>query len=249
VFDVNPPITTDQVDDNDPTKGIDPNKQDLNTIDAVAPASTVAPLAATTTSNVFTVSWSGSDDPGGSGISAYDIFVSDNGGPFTLWQSDSTQTSAVYDGAIGHAYGFYSVAADNAGNVQATPTSAQATTRVIAPAVLEFAASQFTANVTQGSASIVISRTGNLSATLTVNISTPGDTDVAAFSKTISFAPNSTSQSVTIPIINNGQSGQADQRIALVLSQPGSGATLGASASTTLVIHDNNGPTKRPLET
>ena len=36
-FDVNPPITTDQVNENDPSQGVDPAKQDLNTIDAVRP--------------------------------------------------------------------------------------------------------------------------------------------------------------------------------------------------------------------
>ena len=35
-------------------------------------------------STSFLVSWSGSDDPGGSGIASFDIFVSDNGGPFVL---------------------------------------------------------------------------------------------------------------------------------------------------------------------
>src|SRR6185312_5795089 len=36
-FDANEPITTDQVDPHDPTKGIDPAKQDLITIDAGRP--------------------------------------------------------------------------------------------------------------------------------------------------------------------------------------------------------------------
>jgi hypothetical protein len=39
-------------------------------------------------------------------------------------------TSAVYQGINGHTYGFYSVATDNAGNSQATPAGAQASTTV-----------------------------------------------------------------------------------------------------------------------
>ena len=41
-FDLQPSIATDQLDDNDPSKGIDRNKQALNTIDAGAPTSSVA---------------------------------------------------------------------------------------------------------------------------------------------------------------------------------------------------------------
>ena len=52
----------------------------------------------------FTVTWSGSDDAGGSGIATYNVYVSDDGGPFTLWQSDTTATSATYTGQAGHTY-------------------------------------------------------------------------------------------------------------------------------------------------
>jgi hypothetical protein len=166
IFDSNEPITTDQVDPHDPTKGTDPAKQDLITIDAGPPTSTVAPLPATESSEHFTVSWSGQDDPGGSGIGSYDVYVSDNGGPFTVWQSETTQTSATFDGVNGHSYAFYSVATDNVGNVQATPTAAEATTLI---------------HVTVGDVSILVassapeSRYGQaLTFTATVNPLTPG---------------------------------------------------------------------------
>jgi hypothetical protein len=42
----------------------------------------------------------------------------------------TTHTSATFTGAIGHSYGFYSVATDNVGNIQPKPTTAQATTKV-----------------------------------------------------------------------------------------------------------------------
>ena len=112
VFDTNAAIATPQI---------------TNTIDASPPTSTVAALPATTTTPSFTVSWSGSDGAG-PGIASYNVYVSDDGGAFTLWQSDTTATSATYTGQVGHTYGFYSVATDNVGLVQPTPTSAQATT-------------------------------------------------------------------------------------------------------------------------
>ncbi len=74
------------------------------------------------------MSWAGQDDSGGSGIATYSVFVSDNGGAFQPWVTNTTATSATFTGSDGHTYGFYSVATDNAGNVQPTPSSAQATT-------------------------------------------------------------------------------------------------------------------------
>jgi hypothetical protein len=101
----------------------------LNTLDVGPPTSTVTALPATEGSS-FTVSWSGQDDAGGSGIAFYNIYVSDNGGAVTPFLTGTTQTSATFSGVAGHTYAFYSVATDNVGNVQPTPTAAQATTLV-----------------------------------------------------------------------------------------------------------------------
>ena len=79
-FDNLPAISTDQVDPLDPAKGIDPSKQALITIDAIAPTSHVASLPAQSQMLQILVSWAGQDDVGGSGIASYNIYVSDNGG-------------------------------------------------------------------------------------------------------------------------------------------------------------------------
>lgn len=100
-----------------------------NTLDVEAPNSSVASLPAVSPPT-FTVSWSGSDGSG-SGVAAYDVFVADNGGPFSAWQLGVATTSASLAGQAGHTYGFYSVAADNAGNRQASPAGAQATTTAV----------------------------------------------------------------------------------------------------------------------
>ena len=60
-FDVNPIISTDQIDPHDPSKGVDPNKQALVTIDSILPASSVAALPAVTTTPSFLLCWSGTD--------------------------------------------------------------------------------------------------------------------------------------------------------------------------------------------
>ena len=102
-----------------------------NTIDADAPVSTVTALPATETSNTFPVSWSGSDV--GSGIQSYTIYVSDNGAPGTVWLAGVTTASATYTGQNGHSYGFFSVATDAVGNVQASKAVADTSTFVMGP--------------------------------------------------------------------------------------------------------------------
>ena len=104
-------------------------------VDLDPPTSSVNPLPAVTNATAVTVSWSGSDGPAGSGVAAFDVFVSDDGGPFTAFLTGTAQTSAAFSGVPGHTYGFYSVATDRAGNVQPTPPGAQATTLLQAPAL------------------------------------------------------------------------------------------------------------------
>jgi hypothetical protein len=104
----------------------------FNTIDAGAPTSSVASLPATSLPS-FTVSWSGQEDSGGSGIASYNVYVSDDGGPFTGFKIDTTATSAAFTGQVGHTYAFYSIATDNVGNAQPAPSAPQATTEVVSP--------------------------------------------------------------------------------------------------------------------
>jgi RHS repeat-associated protein len=158
-FDQGVTIPTDLVNDEDPTSPIDPTKQALNTIDAVPPTSSVAALPATQSSTGFTVSWSGSDDAGGSGIADYNVFVSDNGGPVTAFQTNTAATSAPFTGVSGHTYAFYSVATDNVGNMQPTPTAAQATTTVSLVTVLP-TSSVNALPATETSTSFVVSWSG-----------------------------------------------------------------------------------------
>ena len=114
-----------------PVQGTDPAKEALNTIDAGVPTSSVVPLAANTSATSFLVEWNGTDDTGGSGVANYDVFVSDNGGPFETLVAGTTDTSVMFDGENGHTYGFYSMATDNVGHVEATPPEPDAETTIV----------------------------------------------------------------------------------------------------------------------
>src|SRR5215469_6076837 len=113
VFDLNAPIAT-------PVWS--------NTIDRTPPVTRVLPLPATESTAGFLVQWTGTDV--GSGIDVFSIYVSDNGGAFTPWLTNTTATQGTYSGVGGHTYGFYSIARDLVGNVESAKSAAEATTTV-----------------------------------------------------------------------------------------------------------------------
>jgi len=127
-FDFGEVIATNQVDPHDPGQGTDPNKEALVTIDASTPTSSVAALPAQSLPG-FQVTWSGTDT--GSGIASYTVYVSTDGGPFSAWLSGTALTSATYPGTGGHTYGFYVIAKDAAGHVEAAKAAAEASTTVV----------------------------------------------------------------------------------------------------------------------
>ena len=80
--------------------------------DSIPPdVSVSAPAVA---ASAVTVQWDGTD--WGSGMAAYDVSVSMDGGTFTAWLTGTTAVSAVYSLIEGHTYTFAVAGVDNAGN-------------------------------------------------------------------------------------------------------------------------------------
>ena len=106
-------------------------------MDTTPPTSTIVALPAETASTSFTVSATSTDPEGASGssasgVSSIAIYDSTNGGPFVLFATVSPSSPSVtFNGQTGNAYSFYSIATDNAGNVESVPAAAEATVRVI----------------------------------------------------------------------------------------------------------------------
>ncbi|HQU47112.1 MAG TPA: hypothetical protein PK867_30185, partial [Pirellulales bacterium] len=121
VFDTNPPIDT---------------KQIFNTIDTGGSlGSQVLALPANEGTPQFTVSWAPAGESAqASAVASYDVYMSDNGGPFTPFVTDTTSTSATFNGQNDHKYQFYSLATDNAGNTQ-NPASATTVTTTVGDVV------------------------------------------------------------------------------------------------------------------
>ena len=118
IFDSNEPIDTPPI---------------FNTIDAGIPQVTVNPLPVATLEKEFTVTWEGADDPGGSGLAHYTIFVSENGGLPQPWLEHTKLSQAPFTGQELHRYAFFSVAFDNAGNQETLPVDAETQVIVSGP--------------------------------------------------------------------------------------------------------------------
>lgn len=101
VFDLNAPIDTNLW---------------SNTFDSTPPTSRVT--SAVPTAGKYEVRWQGEDNV--SGVRSYTVYVSDNGGPFEP-RLQTADTSAPFTAEFGHAYAFYTIARDNAGNGEAPP--------------------------------------------------------------------------------------------------------------------------------
>ncbi len=117
-FDFNDPIDTPLV---------------FNTLDAGTPTSRVQPLPAVTENREFIVTWSGLDETNGSGVASYDVFLSIDGRDPFLILDDTTDTFVTLVGEYGHTYSFFTIATDNVGHVEGTPSTPDATILLRAP--------------------------------------------------------------------------------------------------------------------
>jgi len=111
VFDINEPIGTPRL---------------FNTIDAVVPTSSVLALPTQTSEVAINVRWKGGDDSTGSGIQNYSVYVSKNDSAFVPWLTNVTDTTGQFVGVAGAHYAFFSIATDNAGNIEPTKSASEA---------------------------------------------------------------------------------------------------------------------------
>ncbi len=101
-------------------------------MDTTPPISTVHPLSLPGNSTSFTLGVSASDPYGPgvgppSGVASTAIYVSANGGPYTLFATGLPPDPRVtFTGQPGVTYAFYSIATDQAGNIQPTPAAPSA---------------------------------------------------------------------------------------------------------------------------
>lgn len=106
---------------------------------------------------------------------------------------------------------------------------------------VQFTSSSYTANETDGTALITVSVSGVSETPFTVDYGTIDDTATLADSDyqeaagTLSFSPGQTSQSFSVSILGDNID-DPNETIALFLTNPSSGATLGSPTDATLTI-------------
>ena len=114
-------------------------------VDTTPPTTTMTALPQWSPAT-FNVNWSGTDNPGGTGIMHYDVQFRANQGGWQNWQTATTNTSASFTGTNGILYEFRARAVDRANNFEAFPNNPQTGTTVdtVAPTASVSALPQFT---------------------------------------------------------------------------------------------------------
>lgn len=112
-------------------------------------------------------------------------------------------------------------------------------------AEINFITPEFFAVESDGMVTVTVTRTGGSNSTSTVFFNTDDGTalngsDYVLQSGTLTFNPGSTSQTVTIRILDDNLT-EGNERINLLLSAPTGGATLGRVAQAVITIVDNEG--------
>jgi hypothetical protein len=165
-----------------------------NTLDVDVPSSSVTALPARTLAGPFTASWTGTDK--GSGVATYTVYVSDNGGDYTVFQNGTSALSASFTGVTGHTYAFYSIATDGAGNHEAAKSSPDTTTAAVTQLT------PLTSSTTLSASSTSI--TSGASLALTASVSPPAGTTTVP-TGTITFLNGST----TLGVVSLDANGKA----------------------------------------
>ncbi|MCK6692877.1 MAG: hypothetical protein L6Q97_12320, partial [Thermoanaerobaculia bacterium] len=97
--------------------------------DAVAPVSALDSLPPVITVDTLRLRWQGADDPGGSGIDFYSVYVARDTGAFEQWQSEVSGNTILFTGEAGHTYSFFTLATDHTGNREALKNKGERTVR------------------------------------------------------------------------------------------------------------------------
>jgi RHS repeat-associated protein len=108
-----------------------PTNRAKNMIDALPPTSHL--ISATQIPNTLTtrLRWNGQDDPGGSGIASYSLFLSINSRPYSLYRSGLSDTTLVFAAAKDTVYCFFIAAKDSVNNEEALKNSCELSVQLI----------------------------------------------------------------------------------------------------------------------
>jgi len=143
----------------------------------------------------------------------------------------------------------YVVASHTSENALKNLTNAQTVTftprpAVTEPAVIQFATTTFSGLERDGTAGVLITRTGDLDTTQTVSYQTTGGTATAGSDYVVSAGnitlPRGVARAVLAVRINNDSNIEPNETVGVQLTSSPTGATLGANTAATLTIVDDD---------
>ncbi len=94
-----------------------------NTVDALPPTTQLTGQEGN--DNEVQLQFSGTDDEGGCGIKQYKLYVSDNYGAYSLYNTYPTGSEAVFPTEYDHCYRFFCLGEDNVGNLEEIKETAE----------------------------------------------------------------------------------------------------------------------------
>lgn len=221
----------------------------VNTIDDAAPESAVGSLPPISREETFVVNWAGDDGPG-SGVASFDVFVSEDNGPFVLWLNDTTDTSAEFTGTDGSTHRFYSTASDLMGFEESAPVVADAQTTIDVTPPTRFRVADVMALEggadSAGRLRFVVSRTDNSTDSsvrvTTADGSAESTSDYASVDQVVEFEARGAMAKVVWVSVTGDLMWEPDETLTLNLSEPENGAIDVGSATGTIRNDDPHPP-------
>jgi len=182
---------------------------------------------------------------GGTATAGLDYLATSGTLTFAAGQTSQTFTIPIINDTLAEGNETVSLALSNpTGGATLSTPSAAVLTVVDDEMPVQFNASNYTVSEGSRSATITVTRSGPTSPVVSVDYTTNDGTasagsDYIAVSGTLTFAARQTTKTFVIPIVNDTLS-ESSETVNLILSNPTGGADLGAAATATLTIIDND---------
>ena len=176
------------------------------------------------------------------------MYVSIDSGAYTLWQTQTTQTTATYTGEAGKTYSFYSVATDRLGKIEVKNPTAETTTKLalLVPTISVIANDPNAAETNPGEISnpgqFTLTRIGDLTQSLTANYTISGTatngTDYQTLPGTVIFATGKDTAAIDLNVIDDNIFEGAETAILTLTAN--AAYTLATTNTATVNIADND---------
>lgn len=119
------------------------------------------------------------------------------------------------------------------------------------PGVVQFASASYSVDENGGSVTLTLTRTNGADGAICVSVASGGGSasagsDYTALTQTVNWAAGDATDKTVMLTVANDTADESSETVTVTLSNPTGGATLGATASTTVTIVDDDDPVMPP---